>query len=46
MDVWYAVPDDAGAMVFTEDGYLSLLEIYSASGEPVTTWPEPRFLEH
>ncbi len=46
VDVWYAVPDDAGAMVFTEDGYLSLLEIYSASGEPVTTWPEPRFLEH
>ncbi len=45
VDDWCAVPDDAGVMVFTEDGYLSLLEICSASGEPVTTWPEPRFLK-
>jgi len=32
-------------MVFTQDGYLSLLEIYSASSEPITDWPEPRFVE-
>ncbi|MFC9703642.1 hypothetical protein ACFTWD_23430 [Streptomyces sp. NPDC056943] len=43
-DAWYAVPDDAGVMVFTEDGYISLLEIYSASSEPITAWPKPRFL--
>ncbi|WP_200308179.1 hypothetical protein [Streptomyces adelaidensis] len=42
-DAWYAGPDDAGVMVFTEGGYLSLLEIYSVSSEPITTWPEPRF---
>ncbi|MEU2232389.1 hypothetical protein [Streptomyces vietnamensis] len=44
-DAWYAVPDDAGVMVFTEDGYLSLLEIYSASSEPIASWPEPLFLK-
>ncbi|MEV6163234.1 hypothetical protein AB0L71_15130 [Streptomyces sp. NPDC052052] len=44
-DAWYAVPDDAGVMVFTKAGYLSLLEIYSASSEPITSWPEPRFQE-
>ncbi|MCX4533045.1 hypothetical protein OHA79_28910 [Streptomyces sp. NBC_00841] len=44
-DAWYAVPDDAGVMVFTKGGYLSLLEIYSASSEPITAWPEPRFLK-
>lgn len=32
-------------MVFTKDGYLSLLEIYSASSEPISTWREPRFVE-
>ncbi|MFC7262288.1 hypothetical protein [Streptomyces lutosisoli] len=44
-DAWYVVPEDAGVMVFTEGGYLSLLEIYSASSEPITTWPEPCFIE-
>lgn len=44
-DAWYVTPDDAGVMVFAEDGYLSLLEIYSASGQPITAWPEPRFAE-
>ncbi|WP_371646959.1 hypothetical protein [Streptomyces mirabilis] len=44
-DAWYAEPEDAGVMVFTKDGYLSLLEIYSASGEPITAWPESRFVE-
>ena len=45
VDAWYAIPEDAGVMVFTKDGYLSLLEIYSASDEPVTTWPAPDFNE-
>lgn len=44
-DAWYVVPEDAGVMVFTEGGYLSLLEIYPASSEPITIWPEPRFAE-
>ncbi|UUU24601.1 hypothetical protein [Streptomyces sp. DSM 40750] len=44
-DAWYVTPDDAGVMVFTQGGYLSLLEIYSAAPEPVTAWPEPRFVE-
>ncbi|MEU9956037.1 hypothetical protein [Streptomyces sp. NPDC050982] len=44
-DAWYSVPEDAGVMIFTEDGYLSLLEIYSASSEPITAWPDPRFVE-
>ncbi|MEU7565174.1 hypothetical protein AB0A99_04025 [Streptomyces fradiae] len=44
-DAWYAMPDDAGVMVFADDGYLSSLELYSASGDPLTTWPEPRFLK-
>ncbi|MGW1072136.1 hypothetical protein [Streptomyces sp. NPDC002537] len=42
-DAWYTDPADAGVMVFAKDGYLSLLEIYSASSEPITAWPEPRF---
>ncbi|GGN81788.1 hypothetical protein GCM10011579_068750 [Streptomyces albiflavescens] len=44
-DAWYAEPKDAGVMVFTKDGYLSLLEIYSTSSEPITAWPESRFVE-
>ncbi len=44
-DAWYAEPEDAGVMVFTKDGYLSLLEIYSASSEPISTWWEPCFVE-
>jgi hypothetical protein len=44
-DAWYVVPEDAGVMVFTEGGYLSLLEIHSVSDEPITTWPDPRFIE-
>lgn len=45
VDAGYVVPEYAGVVVITEDGYLSLLEIYSATGEPVTTWPDTRFLE-
>lgn len=44
-DAWYAEPENAGVMVFTKDGYLSLLEIYSSSSEPITAWPESRFVE-
>ncbi|MFC4606737.1 hypothetical protein ACFO9E_02680 [Streptomyces maoxianensis] len=44
-DAWYVEPEDAGVMVFTKDGYPSLLEIYSASSEPITAWPQPRFVE-
>ncbi|MCM2389270.1 hypothetical protein [Streptomyces albipurpureus] len=40
VEAGYSVPEDAGVMVFTQDGYLSLLELYSTSGEPVTVWPE------
>jgi hypothetical protein len=43
-DAWYVVPEDAGVLVFTDDGYLSLLEVYSVSSEPITAWPEPRFV--
>lgn len=43
VDGWYTSPDNAGVMIFTKDGYLSLLEIYSSAAEPVATWPEPRF---
>ncbi|WP_416977076.1 hypothetical protein [Streptomyces sp. T028] len=45
VDAGYTTPQAAGVMVCTEDGYLSLLEIYSVSDEPITTWPEPRFIE-
>lgn len=41
---WYSVPEHAGVMVLTEGGYLSSLELYSTSGEPVTVWPEPASL--
>ncbi|WP_420076907.1 SAVMC3_10250 family protein [Streptomyces sp. JL3001] len=44
-DGWYAALEDAGAMIFTEDGYLSLLEIYSASSKPITAWPDLRFVK-
>ncbi|MET9293704.1 hypothetical protein [Streptomyces sp. NPDC003077] len=44
-DAWYAEPDDAGALVFTKNGYLSSLEVYSSSGESVAVWPKPRFQE-
>ena len=44
-DAWYEEPVDAGVMLFVQDGYLSLLEIYSASSAPITTWPEPRFVD-
>ncbi|WP_406474021.1 hypothetical protein [Streptomyces sp. NBC_01615] len=44
-DAWYAEPEDAGVMVFTKDEDLSLLEIYSASSEPISTWREPRLVE-
>ncbi|WP_367138183.1 MULTISPECIES: hypothetical protein [Streptomyces] len=41
-EAWYEVPENAGVMVFARDGYLSLLEIYTA-GDPIAAWPEPRF---
>ncbi|MGK5546290.1 hypothetical protein ACSNOH_16395 [Streptomyces sp. URMC 127] len=42
-DAWYQVPENAGVMLFAREGYLSLLEIYTTSSAPITTWPEPRF---
>ncbi|MEU0845736.1 hypothetical protein ABZ370_40675 [Streptomyces sp. NPDC005962] len=45
VDAGYVGPEYAGVVVLVEDGYLSLLEIYSATGEPVITWPDPRFLD-
>ncbi|MEU8684218.1 hypothetical protein [Streptomyces sp. NPDC048611] len=45
VDAWYDAPYSAGVMVCTEGGYLSLLEIYSVSDEPITAWPDPRFIE-
>ncbi|MGW3153276.1 hypothetical protein [Streptomyces sp. NPDC001089] len=44
VDAGYTTPP-AAVLVFTEDGYLSLLEIYSVSDEPITAWPDPRFIE-
>ncbi|MGJ5790596.1 hypothetical protein [Streptomyces griseorubiginosus] len=41
----YAGPHSAGVLVCTEDGYLSLLEIYSVADEPVSAWPDPRHIE-
>ncbi|KUM77644.1 hypothetical protein AQI84_11455 [Streptomyces griseorubiginosus] len=41
----YAGPHSAGVLVCTEDGYLSLLEIYSVADEPVSAWPDPRLIE-
>ncbi|PNG20411.1 hypothetical protein [Streptomyces cahuitamycinicus] len=46
VEAGYAAPHAAGVMAFTKDGYLSALEIYSVSSEPITSWPEPRFIEH
>ncbi|WP_405647881.1 hypothetical protein [Streptomyces sp. NBC_00019] len=45
VDAGYTAPHSAGVMVFAKDGYLSLLEIYSVSDEPISTWPDPRFIE-
>lgn len=45
VDAGYTEPHSAGVMVCTEDGYLSLLEIYSVSDELITAWPDPRFIE-
>ncbi|MGI5137414.1 MULTISPECIES: hypothetical protein [unclassified Streptomyces] len=45
VDAGYTDPHSAGVMVFTEGGYLSLLEIYSVSDEPITTWPDPRYID-
>ncbi|MGY4971481.1 hypothetical protein ACWGCC_20130 [Streptomyces nigrescens] len=45
VDAWYDAPHSAGVMVCTEGGYLSLLEIYSISDEPITAWPDSRFIE-
>ncbi|MFJ8107088.1 hypothetical protein [Streptomyces sp. NPDC096132] len=41
----YGAPHWAGVLVFTEGGYLSLLEIYSVSDEPISAWPDPHFIE-
>ncbi|CAM5263775.1 hypothetical protein GCM10010329_03770 [Streptomyces spiroverticillatus] len=35
----------AGVLLFTAEGYVSGLEIYSASGDPVTEWPDAAGLE-
>ncbi|MGW1889621.1 hypothetical protein ACWCP6_05065 [Streptomyces sp. NPDC002004] len=43
-DARYVEPADAGVIVFTDGGYLSLLEICTVSSKPVTEWPEPRFV--
>ncbi|MFI6439075.1 hypothetical protein [Streptomyces sp. NPDC050759] len=43
MDAGYTTPHSAGVMVCSEDGYLSLLEIYSVTDEPITAWPSPHF---
>lgn len=45
VDAGYTDPCSAGVMVFTKGGYLSLLEIYSVSDEPISAWPDPRFIE-
>ncbi|MGW0579836.1 hypothetical protein ACWD25_28590 [Streptomyces sp. NPDC002920] len=45
VDAGYTTPPSAGVIVCTEDGYLSLLELYSVSDEPITAWPDPRFIE-
>ncbi|MFF3844977.1 hypothetical protein [Streptomyces sp. NPDC002328] len=44
VEAWYDAPHAAGVMVCTADGYLSLLEVYSVSDEPVTVWPDPSFI--
>ncbi|MFD3514127.1 hypothetical protein [Streptomyces sp. NPDC058657] len=31
----------AGVMLFTSEGYLSGMEIYTAADEPLTVWPGP-----
>ncbi|MFJ1972217.1 hypothetical protein ACIO93_26450 [Streptomyces sp. NPDC087903] len=41
----YTGPHAAGVMVCTEGGYLSRLEIYSVSDEPITAWPDARLIE-
>ena len=45
VDAGYTTPHWAGVMVCSEDGYLSLLEIYSVSDDPISMWPDPRFIE-
>ncbi|MEW1751130.1 hypothetical protein [Streptomyces angustmyceticus] len=45
VDGGYDAPYSAGVLVCTKGGYLSALEIYSVSDEPITAWPDPRFIE-
>ncbi|NUP18418.1 MAG: hypothetical protein HOZ81_20505 [Streptomyces sp.] len=45
VDAGYTHPYSAGVIVCTEGGYLPLLEIYSVADEPITAWPDPRFIE-
>ncbi|WP_328978025.1 hypothetical protein [Streptomyces canus] len=45
VEAGYTDPHWAGVIVCTEDGYLSLLEIYSVAHEPISTWPDPHFIE-
>lgn len=33
-----------GVLLFVQDGYLALLEIYSFLDAPLTTWPPPELL--
>jgi len=28
-----------GVIIFLDEGYLSLLEVYSFAGEPIRSWP-------
>ncbi|WP_455352821.1 hypothetical protein [Streptomyces sp. SYSU K217416] len=37
-------PVGAGVLVFTDEGYLSGLEIYSVEDDPITNWPDARLL--
>ncbi|WP_416977262.1 hypothetical protein [Streptomyces sp. T028] len=41
----YGGPHPAGVVVCAEGGYLAYPEIYSVSDEPITAWPDPRFIE-
>ncbi|WP_258318939.1 hypothetical protein [Streptomyces griseorubiginosus] len=45
VEAGYTDPHSAGVVVGTEDGYLSLLEIYSVADEPILGWPDPRHIE-
>jgi len=37
--------DGGGVLLFTDGGYLSLLEVYSVHDDPIVTFPAPGLLE-